>query len=622
MPDIIKLLPDSVANQIAAGEVVQRPASVVKELLENAIDAEASDIKLIVKDAGRTLVQVTDNGKGMSETDARMCFERHATSKINNAQDLFALRTMGFRGEALASIASIARVELKSKTIDNVLGTEIIIEGSQLIAQQPCQCPGGTSIAVKNLFFNTPARRNFLKTDNIEKTHIFNEFIRVALPYPHISFSYYHNNQMILQADPGNLNQRIVSLFGTNYKSRLIPVNENTEVVKLTGYLLKPEFARKKRGEQYFFVNNRFIRSSYLNHAIENGYSELIPDDAYPSFFIMMEIDPTQIDVNVHPTKTEIKFQDEKIIYQILKAAVKRSLGKFSIVPTLDFERETAFDNIIFDKNKPVLPPTIDVDLGFNPFETKGVVSGGKSLVGRADTRKWEQMFSDQEQAVSLPEMHQIFSPQEHVPDQSQTVISADWEKAPSANQGKKFMHLHNRYIVSSIKSGLMVIDQQRAHERILFEKHLKMLQNKKSSSQTLLFPEQLRLGEADAVLLKEILPEVTALGFDIGELHRNIFVVNAVPAELPENENLQHMLEAILENFKINQSDVKLDTLVNLARSLAKSLSVKRGKPMNDEEMNALTDALFSCEMPYQNPSGKPTLAMFSMEDISERFK
>lgn len=624
MSDIIKLLPDSVANQIAAGEVVQRPASVVKELLENAIDAGAEEIKLIIKDAGRTLVQVTDNGCGMSETDARMCFERHATSKISNAQDLFALRTMGFRGEALASIASVARVELKTRREDDTLGTELIIEGSRTELQQACQTARGTSIAVKNLFFNTPARRNFLKSDNVERNHIYNEFIRVALAYPHIAFSYYNNNQLHTQADAGNLNQRIVNLFNSNYKPRLIPVDETTEIVSLSGFVLKPEHAKKTRGEQYFFVNKRYIRSPYLNHAVEYAFSELIPDDAYPSFFIFMDIDPAQIDVNVHPTKTEIKFQDEKFIYQILRAAVKRSLGRFNIVPTLDFERETAFDDVKFDKTKPVAPPIIDINPDYNPFgsSSSGAFQppAGKNLTQRANVKHWEKLFSQQDDPETAPAQQHMFTPDEET--QSHTIISPDWSKGSSKAAEKKFMHLHGRYILSSIKSGLMLIDQQRAHERILFERHLHMLENQKVSSQTLLFPETIRLMDSDLQLLIEIKQDILALGFDISEMGKSSFVISAIPADLPDNENLQQVMEAILENFKKNSVDVKLDTRVNLARSLAKSLSVKHGKAMNEEEMNALADALFSCEMPYQTPSGKPTLTVLGLDEIAEKFR
>lgn len=621
MSDIIKLLPDSVANQIAAGEVVQRPASVVKELLENSIDAGATDIKLIIKDAGRTLVQVTDNGCGMSETDARMCFERHATSKISDAQDLFALRTMGFRGEALASIASVARVEMKTRKQDDALGTEIIMEGSRLELQQACQCAKGTSIAVKNLFFNTPARRNFLKSDNVEKNHIYNEFIRVALAHPDIAFSYYSNNQLQTQTDAGNLNQRIVQLFGNNYKARLIPLDESTEIVKIGGFVLKPEHARKTRGEQYFFVNHRFIKSAYLNHAVEYAFAELIPDDAYPSFFIFLEIEPGQIDVNVHPTKTEIKFQDEKFIYQILRAAVKRSLGRFNIVPALDFERETAFDDVIFDKSKPVSAPVIQVDPAYNPFASATATrsSAGRNLNERANLQQWEKLFTPHSSPPQA-EQKELF---EQTPQQEQTVISADWgDPVPQMTQGKKFLHLHGRYILSSVKSGMMLIDQQRAHERILFEKHLRLLESQKRASQTLLYPEQIRLLENDVQLLNDIRDEIVALGFEISDVGKSSFIISAIPADLPENENLQKLMESILENFKKNSADIKLETRTNLARSLAKSLSVKYGKTMSEEEMNALADSLFSCQMPYQTPSGKPVIAMVSLEEIAAKFR
>lgn len=624
MSDIIKLLPDSVANQIAAGEVVQRPASVVKELLENSIDAGATDIKLIVKDAGRTLIQVTDNGRGMSENDARMCFERHATSKINQAQDLFSLKTMGFRGEALASIASVARVELKTRTQDNPLATEIIMEGSQLETQQACQAPTGTTIAVKNLFFNTPARRNFLKNDNVEKTHIYNEFIRVALANPHVAFSYYHNNQLSLQSQSGNLGNRIVNLLGNHYKSRLIPIEESTQIANIQGYIVKPEYAKKKRTEQFFFVNNRFIKSPYLNHAVEYAFSELIPDDAYPSFFIFLDIAPEQIDVNVHPTKTEIKFQDEKFLYQVLRATVRRSLGKYNIAPSLDFDKEDAFENVKFDKSKPVRPPVIHINPDYNPFaQTPGTAGSGarQNLNKHANPGQWEKLFPDPHTLKGIPEVQKdLFD--DMPPNPQKKIISPEWEDVGSRNHGNKFMQLQGRYILSSIKSGLMIIDRQRAHERILYEKHLKWLNQNKCSSQTLLYPEQIVLQEPDVLLLNEIRKEIATLGFDIRDFGKNSFMVNAVPADLAENENLQQVIESILENFKKNSADITLESRVNLARSLAKSLAVKQDKVMNDQEMNALADDLFSCEMPYQTPSGKPIVNILKLQEIADRFK
>ncbi len=618
MSDIIKLLPDSVANQIAAGEVVQRPASVVKELLENSVDAGATDIKLIVKDAGRTLIQVTDNGKGMSENDARMCFERHATSKITTAQDLFALRTMGFRGEALASIASVARVELKTRMADNTLGTEIVIEGSRIESLQQCQAPMGTTIAVKNLFFNTPARRNFLKSDTAEKGHLFNEFIRIALANPKATFSYYHNNQLITQAASSNLGNRILNLFGNHYKSRLIPVEESTMAVSLQGYVLKPEYARKSKSEQFFFVNNRYIRSSYLNHAIESGFEELIPANSYPSFFLFLEIDSAQIDVNVHPTKTEIKFQDEKTIYHIIKAAIKRSLGKFNIVPSLDFERETAFDHLIFDKNKPVVIPTIDIDPTYNPFKVSASPQSGRNLTARVNPANWEKLFPDAAKAKTREEI--IAS--RHETESAPTLFGSDQDEQPRLLQPQKFIQFNGRYIVSTLKSGILVVDQHRAHERVLFEKQIQRLDNHKITSQTLLFPEKLNLSESDMMVMSELADHLTGMGFDLSPFGNNAFMVNAVPAEIPEHENITGLITDILDNYKKNSADIKLDTAVNLAKSMAKSLALKPGKTLSPEEMNALTDELFSCQMPQHTPSGKPVFQIFTLDEIADKFK
>jgi DNA mismatch repair protein MutL len=619
MSDVIRLLPDSVANQIAAGEVVQRPASAVKELLENAIDAGATQIKLIVKDAGRTLIQVTDNGKGMSETDARMCFERHATSKINDASDLFCIRTMGFRGEALASIAAIARVELKTRTHDATVGTEVIIEGSVTEGQQACQSPSGTSIAVKNLFFNTPARRNFLKSDAVEKSHIFNELVRVALSHPGVGFMYYQNGQLTHQLEPGNLKQRIVSLFGNNYNQRLVPLSEKTEIVTLDGFVVKPEFAKKKRGEQFFFVNGRFIRSPYLNHAVELAYQELIPEDMYPSFFIFLETDPAQIDVNVQPTKTEIKFQDEKFIYQILKAAVKRSLGKYNITPTLDFERETAFDHIKPPPDGEIRPPVINVNPDYNPFSGQSRPASGSpgSLTSRINPSQWEKLFPGKED-IPTP----VTAPK-HIPEPDrQTLISADWDSREETPLSQKFLQLQNRYILAPVKSGMMIIDQQRAHERILFEQLLARLERPQNASQQLLFPETVLLIEYDADLLREILPQVKTLGFEISENGRNTFVITGKPADLPENENLQDVLEGMLEQFKKNKVQSGLDVKTNLARSLARRLCIKHGSLLSEQEMVSLTDLLFACQMPYQSPSGKPTVSIMNIQEIAGKFK
>lgn len=616
MQDVIRLLPDSVANQIAAGEVIQRPASAVKELLENALDAGATLIKLIVKDAGRTLIQVTDNGKGMTETDARMCFERHATSKIVEAADLFSIRTMGFRGEALASVAAIARVELKTRTKEAAMGNEVIVEGSVAEPQQPCQCPVGTSVAVKNLFFNTPARRNFLKSDAVEKNHIFNELLRVAMANPSVGFMYYQNGQLTHQLEPSNLKQRIVSLFGNQYNQRLVPLHEKTEIVSLEGFIIKPEFSRKSRNEQFFFVNNRYIRSAYLNHAVDQAYQELIPEEMQPSYFIFMQIDPQQIDVNVHPTKTEIKFQDEKFIYQILKVAVKRSLGKYNISPTLDFERETAFDSLVSGKNQPVVVPQIKVNPDYNPFHggSRPIGSPG-NLVGRANPSQWEKLFPDKN-PVPVPE---YTAP---APGNGQTIISANLDGPESDQVSKKFLHLQNSYIMVPVKSGLMVIDQQRAHERILFEKYQQRLEKASNASQQLLFPETVSLIEYDGDMLREMLPHVLSLGFQVTESKRNTFVITGIPTELPENENLQDVLEGVMENYKKNKVQSQLDTKTNLARSLARKLCVKHGTALTDQEMKGITNQLFACQMPYNSPGGKPTVSIMNIAEIAEKFK
>ncbi len=618
MSDIIKLLPDSVANQIAAGEVIQRPASVVKELLENSIDAGATQINLIIKDGGKTLIQVTDNGGGMSETDARMCFERHATSKIENASDLFKIKTMGFRGEALASIASISIVELKSRLKDSELGTEVVVKGSVVKSQNPCQCPQGTTIAVKNLFYNTPARRNFLKSENVEKSHIFNEFIRVALANQNIGFKYYYDNKLQLQVDPSNLKQRISGIFGNTYNQRLIPVEEKTDIISISGFVLKPEFARKQKREQFFFINNRFVKAPYLNHSVENAFSELIPEDAHPSFFLFLHTDPSMIDVNVHPTKTEIKFQNESAIYKILLSSVKRALGRFNISPSLDFERETAFDDILFDKNRPVSPPTIDIDPDYNPFKTDK--SGNTFLSNRKNEQKWENLYPGMKEA----DIKSSADKQEH-PDlfgkEQQAQPGENFSKATYAGE-KKFWQLNERYILTPVKSGLMFIDQQRAHERILYEKFLGRYEAQAPSSQQLLYPIKAELIESDANIMKEILQHINNLGFDISEFGGNTFVINSVPAEIKESEITGHIIDDLIENYKKNLSEPKLDIYKNISRALAKSQAIKHGKVLSEKEMNSIVGELFTCSIPDLSPANKPTLFILTYDELSDRFK
>ncbi|MFP4690704.1 MAG: DNA mismatch repair endonuclease MutL [Bacteroidales bacterium] len=613
MSDVIKLLPDAVANQIAAGEVIQRPASAVKELLENAIDAGSDHIRLIIKDGGKTLIQVVDNGAGMTESDARLCFERHATSKITRATDLFSIHTMGFRGEALASIAAISKVVLKTRTSDDEVGTQVIVEASALQTQEPCPCQPGTSISVKNLFYNTPARRNFLKSDNVEKRHILTEFQRIAIARPDVSFQFYQNDQLTHQLNKGNLKQRITGLFGSNYNPRLIPVEEETQLLKINGFAAKPEYSKKTRGEQFFFVNKRFIRSPYLNHAVEQAFEELIPEDTFPSFFLFLETDPEQIDVNVHPTKTEIKFQDERFVYQVIKSAVKRSLGKHNVSPTLDFDQESAFDNLPADKNRPVKPPSIQVNPDYNPFQHEKYPSpGGKSLTSRINPRQWEQLFPGADEVREITRQN----------DGEQTIISPDWEEKKQDNGQKKFFQLHNRFILTPVKSGMMVIDQQRAHERVLFEKYLKSIANKSATSQQLLFPENIHLNEQDTEILKEIIEDIRHLGFEISPSGKCSFVINAVPAGIPEDNSLQECMEGIVENIQKNRLELKNDQQANVVRSLAKRLAVKHGKALTEEEMSTLADSLFACRAPEYSPAGKPVLTIISNDELSDRFK
>lgn len=623
MPDIIQLLPDSVANQIAAGEVVQRPASAVKELMENALDAGATHIKLIVKDAGKTLIQVIDNGCGMSETDARMSFERHATSKIRKADDLFAIKTMGFRGEALASIAAIAQVELKTKRIGDELGVHIDVEGSELKKQELCNCAEGTSFSVKNLFYNVPARRNFLKTDSVELKHIIEEFQRVAIPNPHIAFSLFHNTSEIFNLSPGNLKQRLMGIFGNSYNSRLIPVEENTDIVKIKGFVIKPEFAKKSRGEQYFFLNKRFIKNPYLHHAVQSAFEELLPDDSYASYFLLLDVDPKTIDINIHPTKTEVKFEDDKAIYAFLRSTVKKSLGQFNIAPSLDFNQEAHLYNMPL---KPVdgiyKEPTIKVDPNYNPFKVDSpLASNNKTSRELSNRANWEKMYNRHTDTNQIDVEIKQQGSQPVDEEVSQQSISSDWEDDLHESTKKVTYQLHNKYILSHIKTGFMVIDQQGAHERILYERILMSLEKNKAATQQELFPKTIELNPIDFYLLQELKEEIKAIGFDIVEFGKNTIVIQGVPADTV-NYDSQLLLEGMIENYKQNLQELKSDKRENLARSMAYNMAIKSGKALTQQEMNSLIDELFACKMPYSTPSGKPTISTFSMDDLDKRFK
>jgi DNA mismatch repair protein MutL len=616
MPDIIQLLPDAVANQIAAGEVVQRPASAVKELIENAIDAGADKIQLILKDAGKALIQVIDNGCGMSLTDARMSFERHATSKIRKAEDLFAIRTMGFRGEAMASIAAIAQVELKTRRHEDELGTCIIIEGSEVISQEACSANTGTSISIKNLFYNTPARRNFLKSNPVEMRHIIDEFQRVALANPQIFFTMHHDGQEVYHLPEAMLKQRIVHLFGNNYNQRLVPVEENTTIINLHGFVGKPEFARRTRGEQFFFVNNRFIRDAYLNHAVLTAFDELLPDETYPLYVLFIEIDPSKIDINVHPTKTEIKYQDEKAIYAIIRSAVKRSLGRYNITPTLDFDQENSIEHLITPKPfEEIVAPTIAFNPDFNPFATEKKADRGmpfrdsNSYNSSPIPKNWDTLYEISKKEPSFQHaMHE------------EKNISID-EQEVSKSSERQLFQIHNRFILSQIKSGFMLIGQQAAHERILYERFLQQLQNHSGVSQQSLFPQSVTLNSSDFELLRELLPDVRALGFDIREFGKNTVVVEGIPADL-NNIGEHQLLEQLLEGFKNNLAILKLDKRDNLARSLARNAAIKAGTKLSLEEMNLLIDQLFACQMPNVALNGKPVISTFTLNELLERFE
>ncbi len=607
MSDIIHLLPDSVANQIAAGEVIQRPASAVKELLENAIDANATQIKLFIKDAGKSLIQIIDNGKGMSETDARMCFERHATSKIRKAEDLFEIRTMGFRGEAMASIAAIAQVELKTKMASQATGTLIEIEGSKINKQEACSMTDGTQISIKNLFYNIPARRNFLKSNPVELRHIIEEFQRQALAHPEIFFSMHHDGQEMFHLPIGNHKQRITAIFGNQYNERLVPVEESTDIITIEGYIGKPQFAKKTRGEQYFFVNKRFIKDPYLNHAINNAFEELLSADSFPFYVLFIDIDPKHIDVNVHPTKTEIKFEDEKLVYAILRAAVKRSLGKYSVSPSIDFNTESSFSNL-----KPFNPstdeiriPTIAVNPAFNPFEKRhqsGYIPG-QTQMPRSNAG-WEALYEIVKPAEEAEQrvMHQE-------PNAKQTDLSE-----------RNTFQLHQRFIVSPIKNGILMIDQQAAHERILFERFYESLHNTAGTSQQSLFPQSVHMNASDFELTKMLLPDLQQVGFDIQEFGKNAFVIHGVPAEINAS-NEEQILMGLLESYKQQSGIQKFEQKEQLARSLAKQSAIKAGKNLSQEEMNHLIDELFACELPNTGINGKATFVRISIEELASYF-
>jgi len=594
MADIIQLLPDHVANQIAAGEVVQRPASVVKELLENAIDAKATLIKLLIKDAGKTLIQVIDNGSGMSATDARLSFERHATSKIREAKDLYNLNTKGFRGEALASIAAIAHVELKTKQENQDLGTQIFIEGSSVKRQEVISNPTGTSIAVKNLFYNIPARRNFLKSDSLETRHIIDEFQRVALAHPHIAFSLYHNNNNVYQLSASNLRQRIVGVFGKKTNERLVPIKEDTELVKINGFIVKPQYAKKKRGEQFFFANNRFIKSNYLHHAVITAFEGLLGSGYHPTYFLYLEVPTAQIDINIHPTKTEVKFENEKALYAIIRSTIKHSLGQYQIAPALDFERNAALDIPYNFKDKVSKTPQINVDADFNPF--KG------DTFKKPDSTNWEDLYAIKNTTIENP------TENENLFDASFTLDT------------HVCMQIRNRYILSAIKSGLVLIDQNLAHQRILYEDYLTKITLEESASQQLLFPINLNLNKQDQALLLSLQSDFESIGFKFKQKNASEIVIVGRPETVNE-QDVQNLIESLLDAIQNQTKNSNYSQVDCIAKSLARNLAVKKGVSLDTKEQEELLNNLFACKEPSVSPQGKPCFITLSLEDIEKKF-
>ena len=608
MLNIIKQLPDSVANQIAAGEVIQRPASAVKELLENSVDAGSSEIILIIKDAGKTLIQLIDNGSGMTAMDARMCFERHATSKISKAEDLFAIRTMGFRGEAMASIAAIAQVEMKTRVHDEDLGTCLSIEGSKLVNQDVCQCSCGTNISIKNLFFNVPARRNFLKSNAAETRHIFEEFTRVALVNPDIAFTLHNNDKIVYKLEKGSFKSRIVSVYGKSFDQRIIPIEQKTEIVSISGFIGKPSFAKKTRGEQYFFVNGRFIKHAYLNHAVNNAYNELLASDVFPSYFIKIDIDPSDIDINIHPTKTEVNFKDARYIYAILHAAAKQSIGKHTLTPTIDFDVDPSMEAAFSQQpNQGIKQPQVTINPEYNPFKSSEFSQSTFNVGKPKGDKNWEELYAGLKDQVANDDASQRGTEQllEIKDEQKNTV----------------FFQIHNKFIATSVRSGLMIIHQQRAHERILYEKFLNQISGKANASQQQLFPHNLNYSAADAQIIKEIKDDLKSLGFLIEDFGQNSFVVNGVPVGMKESE-VEPTLEQIIENFKKESSSLNFDKNIILARIMASNLSLKPGVKLSNEEMINIFDSLFACAIPEKSPGGKGVVSIVSIDDIDKLLK
>lgn len=617
MSDIIRLLPDHVANQIAAGEVVQRPASVVKELLENAIDARASQVKLIVKDAGKTLIQVIDDGIGMSDTDARLCFERHATSKINTADDLFRINTKGFRGEALASIAAVAQVELKSRTENSETGTSIKIEGSNVLSQEVTVTPKGTSILVKNLFFNIPARRNFLKSNQVEIRHIIDEFQRVALAHPEIAFTFLNNGSEVFQLPGSNLRQRIVNLFGAKTNEKLVPVSEETPVVTISGFIQKPEFAKKSRNEQFFFANNRFIKSGYLHHAVMNAFEGLLKEGMQPGYFIYLELNPATIDVNIHPTKTEIKFEDEHTIYALLRSAVKHSLGQFNITPVLDFERDNNLETPYAYKDKTPVFPQIEVDKDFNPFKENNFSKASRKPFKKEVTASWKGLYAglkDEKIKTTAPDF--IWEIEVESEEVSGEIDFSESEIV----ENREVFQLHNKYLVVPHKEGLMLINQNLAHQRILYEEILKNITVTRGSSQQLLLPLELDFNPDEIMILSEVKEQLEYSGFGFLEFGKEKITIEGIPVFM-ETFDIKAMLQQLIIAIRSEVPDSAFSQNDVLAKSLSETGAVKNGTSMAKEQQQYLVRKLFVCKDPAVSPQGKKIFSIISLNEIEYKF-
>lgn len=603
MPDIIRLLPDSIANQIAAGEVIQRPASVIKELLDNAVDAGATEITVIIKDAGKTMIHVQDNGDGMSPTDARMSLERHATSKLRSAEDLFDIRTMGFRGEALASIAAIAHMEIKTRREEDAIGTRILIEGSEVSAQEGCQCPVGTSVIVRNLFYNVPARRKFLKSDPVEMRHILDEFHRLALAFEQIQFKLFHNDQEVYNLSAGSLRNRIIGIFGKKVNEHLVPVEEDTNYVNFAGYIGKPKLGKKSRGEQFIFVNRRFIRSPYLQHAVKNAFEDILPSDQHPFYVLFLDIDAEKIDVNVHPTKQEIKFEDERIIYNYLRVACRHALGKYSIMPSLDFDQEVGLNRTSGDASRR------EPSSGFSAQQRD-------QHQEKENIKKWGALL----QSIEGFSIEKTQDQSSFITDETPSTENQFQGADPLANMVP--MQLWQRYIVVTGLADMLVIDQRAAHERVLFESLMHDLKAEKTATQKLLWPETIQSNTADAAILRELIPSLQQLGFDISEFGHDAFIVHGIPSVMTDLTTPEQAIEEILDRFKEGHQKIEMKPVEKIAFALASNLSRPRGELMTMEEMHTLINQLMASDNPYASPSGRKTFITFGKEEILKRFQ